>query len=108
MGHGGCGVLVPLLPGVCRRVDHYTFPSLVLGWAFDSSRAYLANCRSAQLYCPSIDGVYLWFPYDFPDGRVPDFVEADNPSQKGIENWALGADRLFAAWGVVWAVSSAN
>lgn len=80
MGQGSCGVLVPLSSDVRRRVCCNGFVSFVVGCVFDSDRAYLANCRPAEVDWSSIDGLPCWFIYGFADGRVHDLVVVVLPS----------------------------
>lgn len=42
VGHGGCGAIVPLLSGVCRRIGYQGVNSLVADCAFDSALAFIA------------------------------------------------------------------
>lgn len=75
---------------------------------FDSTRAYLAHCRSEAGDCLSADDVHRWFQYSFADGRVQDLAEAVLPSRRREASLALGANRSYAAQAVVWVVSTAE
>lgn len=74
VGQAGCRVLVPLLSGVPRRLDHYGFEYFILRSTFDSTLTYLAYCSSGEVYCSSLEGVPIWFPDAFADRRVHDQV----------------------------------
>lgn len=50
--------------------------------------------------------MYRYFPNSFADGPVHDLIEAIILSRKRDASGALGADWLYAAWTMVWAVCS--
>lgn len=75
-----------LLPScVCRRGDHYGFPSFMLNCALDPSLSYLAYHRSDKINRSTInwstaEGMPCWFPCGFPEGSVHDLIYYNVPS----------------------------
>lgn len=82
MGQGGRVVLVPLSAGVRRRVEHYSFASFVLSWAFDSALANLVYQRSAKIHWYSKGTITFRFLYGFANCRVYAFGKVAVPSRK--------------------------
>lgn len=88
-------MFIPLAVGWRRNLDHYSFASFVLGFAFDSALTYLLYRRSAEADCSSVGMFSCWFFYGFAESRVCALAKALFLSRKGHASVALVEDRVF-------------
>lgn len=108
MGRSGCEVLVPLLSGAWRCVDHCGFATFTLGCTLDFASAHLEYHLSAGIDWSSIYDVHFWFPYSFANGCLYDMVDLVLPSRKRDANGLLEANWVYAAVAVLWVVPIAE
>lgn len=97
MGHGGSEVHNLLPAEVSHGMDYYGFASFLLVFSFDSSLAYFANRRLAEISLSSIDTFRCLLPFGFGESRVHALLEASVPLRKQDASLVLGKGKVFFA-----------
>lgn len=82
------------------------FMFFIISCTFNSALAYMVYRRILELDCSSVDDVHRWFPNFLDDDCVYDLVDAAIHSRGQNVNGVLAADRIYAAWDVIWMVPS--